>query len=103
MRIGNRNFLEHEIQLIPAIAGTREKQRAVIQRTIKRSQSQPYKTRLNRILVYQSQTYQQMAEGELTNKIQIPYPTLFFFELVDGFSVFFANCIILTCCFYYTL
>jgi hypothetical protein len=32
----------------PVIAGTREKQREVIQRTVKRSQSQSYKTRLNR-------------------------------------------------------
>jgi hypothetical protein len=32
----------------PVIAGTREKQREVIQRTVKRSQRQSYKTRLNR-------------------------------------------------------
>ena len=32
----------------PVIAGTREKQQEVIQRTVKRSQRQSYKTRLNR-------------------------------------------------------
>jgi hypothetical protein len=48
-KVNFKNQLDNFYRVVePVIAGTREKQREVIQRTVKRSQRQSYKTRLNR-------------------------------------------------------
>jgi len=57
MRMGNKIFFEHGIQLIPVITGAIEKRREVIQRTVNRSQRQSYKTRQN--IDFQKLTYSQ--------------------------------------------
>ena len=94
MRIGNRNFFEHGIQLIQEFATT--------YRTVSRKElaymiceNLNWKNEAGNLKV----DFCLVLFQKRIHKIQLPYPTLFFFELGYGFSVFSANYIDLTYCF----